>query len=76
MPNRTRDTFADTNALLRFLRDNPAERFSAADLKERTGVPINHVRDLLSGESDVQTSTVAAKTFYQIKPAQTGAAGA
>jgi len=70
MPNRTRDTIEDKNALLRFLRDNPTERFSAADLKNRTGVPKAHVRDLIGGESDVQTSTAGAKTFYQIKPAQ------
>jgi len=77
MPNRTRDTFQDKNALLRFLRDNPTERFSAAALKNRTGVPKHHVRDLITGESDVQTSTVGGKAFYQIKPVQSaGAAGA
>jgi hypothetical protein len=69
-PNRIRDTIEDKNALLRFLRDNPIERFSASDLKNRTGVPKSRVRDLIGGESDVQTSTVGAKTFYQIKPAQ------
>src|ERR1041385_7253129 len=52
------------------LHDNPTECFSASDLKNRTGVPKSHVRDLIGGESDVQTSTVGAKTFYQIKPAQ------
>ena len=77
MPNRTRDTFEDKNALLRVLRDNPTERFSAATLKNRTGVPKSHVRDLIGGESEVQTSTIGAKTFYQIKPTQSAdAAGA
>jgi len=74
MPNRTRDTIEDKNVLLRFLRDNPAERFSAGALKNRTGVPKSHVRDLIGGESDVQTSAFGAKTYYQIKTAQSASA--
>ena len=70
MQRRTRDTFADTNALLRLLRENPTERFAAASLKDRTGVPKHHVRELLSGEADVQVMTIRGKTYYQLKPAQ------
>ena len=68
MQRRTRDTFADTLALLRFLRENPTERFSAAALRDRTGVPKNQVRELLSGEPDVQLLTIRGKAYYQLKP--------
>lgn len=77
MRNRSRDTFADTSALLRFLRENPTERFAAATLKDRTGVPKHHVRDLISGEADVQVLVIRGKTFYQFTPAHSiGATGA
>jgi hypothetical protein len=70
MRTTRRDTFADTIALLRVLRENPTERFRAAALKDRTGVPKHHVRELLSGEADVQILTDHGKTYYQFRSPQ------
>lgn len=61
-----RDPVADKNSLLTFLCNNSTERFSAGELKARTGVPKNHVRRHLSGESNVKMiADNPRKTFYQ-----------
>lgn len=49
---------------------NPTKRFRVAALKERTGVPKHHVRELLSGEADVQILTDHGKTYYQFRSPQ------
>ena len=67
---RARDNVADKNALLRFLHDNEADQFAAADLTQRTGVPKMHVRGHLSGEPNIETLKYRGKTFYQFKSPQ------
>jgi hypothetical protein len=62
-----RDPVADKNALIRFLRDHPKQPFAAGDLRIRTGVPKNHVRGHLSGESNVAVEETSRKTFYRFK---------
>jgi hypothetical protein len=55
----------DLAALLRVLNADPAKRFRASDLKQRTGVPKQKVRALLEGVSGVTIMKELGSYWFQ-----------